>query len=248
MVKGITFDFWNTVLFVENNERLFKKRATKVHQALAEAGYNFEETVIADLAYEVWKKALDLQYQEGLDFTPKQQVQELVCRLDLDPRAEFFSAIYAAYTELFLDKPPQMIEGVRETLEALAPYFRIGLICNTGATPGVVLRQLLKNFQLDHFFAVTTFSNEEGVAKPNPKIFCSTLAKLGVEPGSAVHIGDDPITDVGGARGVGMKAAWFSKMDGDQPPDYTWRIESLRQLPGILIPLAQCCQDRTIRA
>jgi len=239
VIEAITFDFWNTLMFVEDPGKLYKKRVTRVERVLAAAGHNFAGETIADIAGKVWEKTMNLQYQQGLDFTPEQQVQEIISRLGVDGQAEFFDPIYVAYTEPFLDEPPQLMEGVRETLEGLAPYFRMGIICNTGATPGVILRRLLKQFQLDHYFAVMTFSNEEEIAKPNPLIFRSTLDKLGVKAGVAVHIGDDPITDVGGAGSFGMQTIWLSKINQSQIqqlPDYTWRVGSLREIPDLLIP------------
>ena len=42
--------------------------------------------------------------------------------------------------------------------------------------------------------------------KPNPLPFLKTMDILGVSPKEAVYVGDDPKTDIAGARGVGMVA------------------------------------------
>jgi putative hydrolase of the HAD superfamily len=54
-------------------------------------------------------------------------------------------------------------------------------------------------------FAHTTFSDEVGVRKPAPEIFGRTLACIGADSGSAVHVGDDPVLDVAGAREAGLR-------------------------------------------
>lgn len=238
---AITFDFWNTLMFVAEPRKLYEKRMARVEKVLAAAGHHRDWETILEAGCLVWDKTMSRQYLQGLDYTPLEQIREIVQHLDLDERADYFSDVYTAYTEPFLDDPPLLMEGARETLAALAPYFRLGIICNTGATPGQVLRQLLKQFELDHFFAVKTFSNELELAKPNPKIFQQTLGRLGVAPTDAVHIGDDPRTDVAGAGAVGMRTIWFNN-NSRHPlpkklPDFTWRVSSLREVPSILLPL-----------
>jgi putative hydrolase of the HAD superfamily len=55
---------------------------------------------------------------------------------------------------------------------------------------------------LDRFDTVVT-SAHAGIAKPNPAIFELALRELGVEPGQAVHVGDEPL-DEEGARAAGL--------------------------------------------
>jgi len=44
-----------------------------------------------------------------------------------------------------------------------------------------------------------------GVRKPDPEIFALTLRAVGAGPESAVHVGDDEVLDVQGARAAGMR-------------------------------------------
>ncbi len=239
---AITFDFWNTLMFVDEPRKLYEKRMARVEKVLTAAGQKRDWETMLDAGCQVWDKTMSRQYLQGLDYTPEEQVRDIIQRLELDDPAGYFPAIYAAYTEPFLEEPPRLMAGVKEILEELAPHFRLGIICNTGATPGQVLRQLLKRYQLDHYFAVKTFSNELKLAKPNPEIFRYTLQQLGALPQTAVHVGDDPKTDVAGAGAVGMKTIWFNNRHHPHPkrlPDFTWRVSSLREIPGILLPLAK---------
>jgi putative hydrolase of the HAD superfamily len=72
-------------------------------------------------------------------------------------------------------------------------------------TPGEVVRQVLAQSKLLPLFQVLTFSDECGIRKPAPAIFRRTLEALGVPPEDAVHVGDDPVLDVEGARDAGMR-------------------------------------------
>jgi putative hydrolase of the HAD superfamily len=93
---------------------------------------------------------------------------------------------------------------------------------------------------LSHF-EVLTFSDELGVAKPQPKAFLDTLRGLGVSPEEAAHIGDLPETDLVGARGVGMKTVLFLGESGrdDGLPLADAVFEDYVELPGLLETLGR---------
>lgn len=59
--------------------------------------------------------------------------------------------------------------------------------------------------QFDH----AVFSGELGVVKPNVAIYRASLAGLGVKPGEALFIDDNP-ANVEGAQAVGMQALHFA--------------------------------------
>ena len=56
---------------------------------------------------------------------------------------------------------------------------KIGLISNTGMTPGTTFRAHLENIGLLGFFDVLTFSDEVKLSKPSEEIFRLTLRALG---------------------------------------------------------------------
>lgn len=94
-----------------------------------------------------------------------------------------------------------------ETLEALRERgYLLGLISNTHWRWNEDRRRLM-----DTHFGIVTLSYEHGFAKPHPSIFHTTLDQLGVQEGRCLHIGDDPIADIQGARGIGMKTAFVSR-------------------------------------
>jgi putative hydrolase of the HAD superfamily len=83
--------------------------------------------------------------------------------------------------------------------------YTLALVSNTMRTPGTMLRKLLDRYGALPYFAHLTFSDEVGVRKPAPEIFHLTLRAVGGMPEHAVHVGDDPILDVRGARMAGMR-------------------------------------------
>ncbi len=97
------------------------------------------------------------------------------------------------------------LEGAREALRSLAREgVRIALICDTGFSPGRVVRQLLDRVGVLEFLEVTIFSDEIGAPKPEAVTFRRALEGLGVSPREAVHVGDLRRSDVAGARAFGM--------------------------------------------
>jgi len=64
-----------------------------------------------------------------------------------------------------------------------------------------------------------------GAAKPDPRIFHQLLAVAGVPAGTVLHVGDDAVADVDGARQAGLRTVWMNRAAADwpaalPPPDY----------------------------
>ncbi len=93
--------------------------------------------------------------------------------------------------------------GAVATLELLRQHgLRLAIVANWDcALPGH-----LETAGLAGFFDTVVTSARAGVAKPDPAIFRLALDELGVVPGRALHVGDEPI-DEEGARAAGLAFA-----------------------------------------
>jgi putative hydrolase of the HAD superfamily len=142
-----------------------------------------------------------------------------------------------AYCLPILSALPAPNAGAAEILADLGGRgVRLALICNTGRTPGTMLRIVLARLGLSGFLSVLTFSDEVGLRKPHPEIFLRTLAALGVSPSDAVHVGDDVTTDIAGARKVGMRAVHLCHPTGaSRHSDGAPSIARLADLPAALL-------------
>ncbi len=73
-----------------------------------------------------------------------------------------------------------------------------------------------------------------GYEKPDPRTFRAAVDPLGVAPAEALHVGDQPKSDIVGARGIGMQAALIDRYgrfaDHDGP-----RVSSLTELTDLVL-------------
>jgi len=144
------------------------------------------------------------------------RIKHILDSMEASLPQDSINQIITEFYQTFLMYPPEFKEGVIETIEALKPEYKLGIISDTGITHGKVIRKYLENTGIFNHFSSTIFSDELGYSKPHQIPFQTALKELDVKPHEAVHVGDLLRTDVAGAKNIGMKAVWI-KM-GDQTP------------------------------
>lgn len=216
MIDTITFDLWNTLLSnkPQDNERYKQRRLEAIKSLLEENGYdvNFHSLSLAhEEGYErckkIWNKNLDLDTSEQLKF----MFDSLEDQKFKSIPQSLMSELEEAFIAPVLKVPPPVIEGAKEILEYVqAEGYKIGLICNTGRTPGRMVRELLKRLDMTKYFGTLTFSNELRKRKPDPRIFFHTLSQLKSDPAKSLHVGDVLTMDILGAKNAGMISVHFN--------------------------------------
>lgn len=233
MLRAITFDFWDTLYKAPRGQELAGRRILAFQQAMARLGRPMDAALIGDAIQDCWRYAHQYQREYGLDITPQGHLDYILQQLHLDLKQEEWRQVYQVYTSVLLAHPPQLNEGVAETLPGLAQRFKLAVICNTGISPGVILRQIMKADDIFRFFEFLTFSDEVKWAKPNVKIFNYTLEKLQVKNIEAAHIGDDATTDVTGAKMAGMTAIWLAPPIEARCIDCDYKVSSISELTNL---------------
>jgi putative hydrolase of the HAD superfamily len=125
-----------------------------------------------------------------------------------------------------------------------------------------VLDELNKKFQLvsltngnastvetgvDHWFDFALNASSVGKLKSEPDIYWQVQKLTNVNVQQMVHIGDDPVNDVAGAKLAGVFAIWLNReqqqwhLDACQPDAV---ISSLHELPALLNQLQGISSDR----
>ena len=75
----------------------------------------------------------------------------------------------------------------------------------------------LARIGIDGHFRCFISARDQGHAKPDTPIFLATCERLGLEPAQVLHIGDDPLLDVMGARRAGLRSCWINRKKDSWP-------------------------------
>lgn len=205
-IQAVTFDFWGTLY--EQTEA-WPVRLALLQQTLkldGDLGQALEHA--HQLAHHHWRTE-----QRSLPAASRLDAALAWLGASIEPPVR--ARLVKGFEEALLQMPPTPIPDVHRLLRALRERgVPMGLISDTGITPGRVLRSVMGGDELLSFFQHCTFSDEVGRAKPHPLPFRHTLDALGVEARSATHIGDLPETDIAGAKRVGMRAVLFTGSSG----------------------------------
>jgi putative hydrolase of the HAD superfamily len=148
-----------------------------------------------------------------------------------DARVLHTTAVAAAYAELHAydarwnlwEYVPPDVAPALERLRALG--LTLVVVSNTNGT----LKALLERVGLTKHVDVVIDSFEEGVEKPDPRLFQIALDKAGARAESTIHIGDLYYVDVVGARAAGVLAVLLDAADLSPDRDCP-RVRSLDEL------------------
>jgi putative hydrolase of the HAD superfamily len=231
-LSAVTFDCWSTLIAeVDPGEA----HARRVRAVAALGGVAPERARRAlDVA---WTRHIQL-WTEGVSSGAPEMARWSLEALDGRAEAGRVEDLTRALSEASLGAEVVALEGSRRTLEVLAEAgLRRALICDTGFSPGRVVRRLLERTGLLEHLEVLVFSDEAGVPKPHPRVFERALQGLSVPSSDAVHVGDLRRTDVAGGRGVGMGTVRLRQHHDDlsEHPEADWLADSHEALLAHLL-------------
>ena len=208
MLHAITFDLWNTLI---------------ANRSYGNQRYNFLIDFMHKQSYKVSLDELKEKYNSALEkhritekkfglihFQLEDRLKELFSSLKLVITPNLLNNLIIDLEDILMLDPPPLMDGVKETLEYLSKNFKLGVISDTGITPGRVLRKVLETHDILKYFQTTIFSNETGYLKPSNAMFETALKNMEIDSENAIHIGDLLQTDIIGAEEAGMKTIWIS--------------------------------------
>lgn len=209
MLRAVTFDFWNTLVVDARGHEREAMRARLLHDALQALGAEASAPAIDEAlrtSFDFFDRVWITEHRTPLC---AELVDSMFASLGVRPPAEMLERVVTAFEDLVLELPPEPMPGALYTLPLLAERYRLAVVCDTGYSPGRVLREVLQRYDLLRYFQYLYFSNEHGMSKPDVRVFRHTLDELGVRAGEAAHVGDIQRTDIAGAQAAGMSAVHF---------------------------------------
>lgn len=240
----VTLDLWLTLIAeldgsLRSPTKRYEIRAQLAGEVLAGYGLQVSQADLLASSQEI-SRMVTRDHDLGVDLEFTDRVAQMLSLVDEDLVGRLgkpgLSATADAIDRAFLDNPPSFMPGAKTVLNQLRELdINVALISNTGLTSAPAYREWFGTEGVLEQFDELTFSNEIACAKPNPGIFCPTLEKVGSAPEHGLHIGDNLLTDISGAAGIGMKTGWIAGYDEREPmvqPDYT--LNSISELPAIV--------------
>lgn len=219
--KHYSFDLWLTLI---KSNPAFKTERTKYFHA----HYNSKKKTIEEVAL-VFRQ-VDLMVNAINEKTGKNidadEMYLMVISIMNDFSTEFQDVntdeLYLEMEALLLNNMPLLYNA--ESLTVLSQLKASGLstiniLSNTGFIKGKTLRKVLANLKLTDLVDFQLYSDEVRLSKPNPAFFQLMLNTIdqGKHPEiglhEIIHIGDNPVADVKGAKAMGINTLLINSND-----------------------------------
>ena len=214
-LSAVTFDCWNTLLEEQDWHEAHRRRVDALLAAALEDGATLDYETAAAAFDGAWSNHMKL-WRDGLATGAREVARWSLESLGLPLDPVVIDHLVATFEEASHSSRIVAIEGARDTLLRLQGRgIAMALICDTGLTPGRVVRRHLERLGLLEPLAAQLFSDEVGVPKPDARIFRAALDALGAHPDETVHVGDLLRTDVAGARALGIRTVRIRSSHND---------------------------------
>ena len=231
MIKAVFFDFYNTLAYFWPPVQEIQAAACREVGLFVEPEGILKGYAVADELFsrENHRRPLYMRSEEERNrfFTHYEQLILQGAGLDVSPGlAESVWRVGASVPKSFALFP--------DATSTLAKLKEMGLATGVLSNLNEDLSPLVAELGVAGYLDVLVTSKEVGAEKPDPRMFQAALKRADVQPGEAVHVGDQYHSDVGGARAVGINAVLLDR--GDWYPDITDcpRIANLPELVALL--------------
>jgi putative hydrolase of the HAD superfamily len=155
--------------------------------------------------------AVEQRFWEGVESTQRsghlsELLQEATSALRLDVAEAVLEEAATYHLDAWTPHIRHDPEAGGVLRELRARGLKTGLLSNT-LWPRAFHERFLQRDGLAELLDARLYTSDLPRTKPHPSAFRAVLDELGIsEPAEAVFVGDRPFDDVGGAKGVGMRA------------------------------------------
>ena len=179
------------------------------------------ETIRKKLA-ELREKRYETNIELGIEELVSYLAQEFdIDKDELEPLVDVFSTAF--FSSAYLDP------YAKEVLTKLKEKYQLGIISNSPfGIPARYSRRALQEKGIYDLFDFMVFSSEEGIRKPDGKLFEITFIKYGLNKQNTIYIGNHLIQDIEAARNFGINDVVLTKQK-DKDSDLGIPLEELPQ-------------------
>jgi putative hydrolase of the HAD superfamily len=185
-----------------------------VHRRHAGGG-DFEEfeshhaRILEDLHLDV------LAGRRGLDDARRERFRRVFAAIGITLSEADADAVAAAYRAGYVPSW-RAVEGAAELVAAVRRRARVGVVSNNLIEE---TRDKLVFCRIAPLVDAVVVSGDEGISKPDPRIFQIALERLGAAAEQAVMFGDSWAADIVGAARAGIRPIWFNPRRRPRPTD-----------------------------
>jgi HAD superfamily hydrolase (TIGR01549 family) len=151
--------------------------------------------------------------------------RDWLTQIDLD--AELATRLQDISNEIGFGPESVLFRLYEDVVPALDRLNELGVRIAVLSNWDYSLHKALQGAGIYHRFDLVIASLEHGVEKPDPRLFQVVLDHFQVEPGDILHVGDNPVDDLEGARGVGMRAVLIDRTRGASEEPYLHHLSAL---------------------
>lgn len=216
-IRAITFDLWDTLVY---NRNYSEYRLPELDRVLRSAGITLTEEDLNEAYMSGFRYSSMTIPAKGYRHVETHEIVDKVLEHVGYSSPETREELVRVYEEAILCDPPKLKEGVIEALDYVKGKYKVGLISVTGVSPGRIVREILSDHGILHYFDALVFSDEVKLVKPNPDLFRACLTILDSAPQETIHVGDSFKSDIVGAIDAGMRTIWVKTREQDQRQGY----------------------------
>ena len=149
----------------------------------------------------------------------------------MDPK--WIHSLTLQYWKVYAGNSPPFRDAEQTVRKLKLAGYKLGMVSDSDGTPGMK-RKRIRQVPFHNLFRAIVVSGEDTPrVKPGHESFSLVAKKLRVQPGSCIYVGDNPRTDIEGAKAVGMISV-IVRRRGNQGGDPDYRVPNLRALPRLV--------------
>lgn len=214
-IRHYSFDLWYTL--IRSNPEFKKQRALYFHQHFNAPQRPLDEIEQAFREVDLMCNSINEKTGQNIDA----EEMYLMVIYKINRGHEIFESIdttslYHEMEKLVVQFCPSVFnDQTTGCLDKLcqAEDNTLNILSNTAFIKGKTLRKVLDHLELSKYFQFQIYSDEVGFSKPHPAMYKLLLEKVfsirkndNISSQEIVHIGDNPVADIMGARAAGIQA------------------------------------------
>jgi HAD superfamily hydrolase (TIGR01549 family) len=246
MIRGVTFDFWDTIVGDETDEPkrsaagLASKKIARVQTFVDEVRVHHPGLPVSEVEAALAEANARFRHHWKVEHHTPCVSDRLAVGFDVlgIERTPGFDGLVAAWETMEVQIPPDLVPGIGDCLAELHKTMAVGIISDAIVTPGTGLRQILGDYGLLQHFDHSVFSDEAGAAKPAARVFDLACEGLGIRPAELLHIGDREANDIAGPVAYGAHCVLYTGAVDRRVPGEQTRASSvvahMSQMPAAI--------------